>query len=70
MVLLSKESPVLNVEVRDDSGTRIYAPQPDSADASRFTLAYETAEGRGEIEGKLQEDDTVTMRIVSGPLAR
>lgn len=58
---------LVKLTVPPTSFIRLYAPQPDPSDTARFTLVYETAEGRGEIEGKLQDDDTVTMRIVSGP---
>ena len=48
---------------------RLFAGQPDPADASRFTIDYEVAGGRGTIEGRLTPDDRVTARIISGPLA-
>jgi hypothetical protein len=48
---------------------RIYSGQPDPADASHFTLAYETAEGRGTIDGWLMSDDSVKMAVRDGPAA-
>jgi hypothetical protein len=46
---------------------RLYAPRPDPTDAARFLLDYETAEGRGTVEGRLMPTDSVEMRILSGP---
>lgn len=46
---------------------RLYAPQPDSSDPSRFTIAYELPEGSGVIEGQLMDTDAVEWKIVSGP---
>ena len=47
----------------------LYAGQPDPADASRFTIGYQTPDGRGTIKGRLLPDDTVKLRIEDGPLA-
>lgn len=49
---------------------RVYAGQPDPADEARFTIDYETRDGRGTIEGRLRPDDTVEMRAISGPATR
>ncbi len=46
---------------------RLYAPQPDPGDLSRFTIAYETAGGYGLIEGRLFETDAISWEIVNGP---
>jgi hypothetical protein len=49
---------------------RLYAGQADLADPARFTIDYETSEGRGTVEGRLHPDDTVTMRVLTGPATR
>jgi hypothetical protein len=46
---------------------RIFAGQADPADPSRFTIDYQASDGRGTIEGRLRSDDTVEMKIASGP---
>jgi hypothetical protein len=53
---------------RVPAGTlRFYWGQPDPADASRFTIAYETTTGKGTIDGRLMADDTVRLKRVDGP---
>ena len=37
--------------------------QPDASDESHFTIAYETHERRGTIDGWLMPDDTVKLRL-------
>ena len=53
---------------------RIYAGQPDDDDPSHFTIEYESHGQRGTIDGWLQDDDTVRMRVrgqpATGPSAR
>ena len=46
---------------------RLFNGQPDPADPSRFTIIYEVDGQRGSIEGRLNSDDTVRLRIVDGP---
>ena len=47
---------------------RVFAGQPDPADASRFTIAYEWPDGvRGTIDGRLLDDDTVDLTVRPGP---
>jgi hypothetical protein len=46
---------------------RLFAGQPDTRDASRFTIDFETSDGRGTIEGKLCSDDRIEMHVISGP---
>jgi hypothetical protein len=41
---------------------RLFAGQPDPADASHFTIEYEAARARGTIDGWLNDDDTITLR--------
>jgi hypothetical protein len=42
---------------------RIFAGQPDPIDPSRFTIDYETSDGRRTIQGTLGSDDHVEMKI-------
>lgn len=46
---------------------RFYAGQPDPADPSRFTIAYEEAGGRGTVEGRLDDNGVVTLTLLDGP---
>ncbi len=46
---------------------RIFAGQPDSGDSSRITIRYELKTGPGLVEGHLNADDSVTLRIVDEP---
>lgn len=48
---------------------RLYTGVNDDADPSHFTIDYQTSAGRGTIEGWLQPDDTVNLRVTKGPLA-
>jgi hypothetical protein len=52
---------------RADQIVRIYAGQPDPNDLARFTVRYEIDHAPGTIEGRLQEDGAVSLRIVDGP---
>jgi hypothetical protein len=46
---------------------RYFAGRPDPSNPSRFTIAFETNGGRGEIEGFLDEGDTLRLAVTSGP---
>ncbi len=48
---------------------RLFAGQPDPVNASRFTMEYETPDGRGTVEGILGDEGAVTLKILDGPLA-
>jgi hypothetical protein len=47
---------------------RIFAGQPDPADASRFTIVYEWDGRRGTIDGRLNDDDTIVLTDRDGLL--
>jgi hypothetical protein len=48
--------------------TRIFAGQPDPADASHFTIEYEWPDGiHGILDGYLRDDDNFDIRIRPGP---
>jgi hypothetical protein len=53
-------SPVNNI--------RFFAGQRDPKDSSRFTIDYEADGQRGVIEGRLESNTSVTVRIKDGPL--
>jgi hypothetical protein len=46
---------------------RIYAGQVDPANDARFTIRYEIDDVPGTIEGVLQPDDSVTLKVLDGP---
>jgi len=48
----------------------LLAGQPDWADASHFTIDYQTPTGTGTIDGWLHPDDTVKFQVRDGPLAQ
>ena len=50
--------------------TRIYAGQPDPADESHFTIAYEIGNKKDIIDCYLQDDGTVTFACRCGPSTR
>jgi hypothetical protein len=56
-----------NADSDSSSPLRLYAAKPNPLDRSRFTIDYERSEGRGTIEGHLRADDTVDLKILSGP---
>ena len=47
---------------------RIYAGQADPADASHFTFDYEEWGQRDTVDGWLEADDTVTLRVRRSPV--
>jgi hypothetical protein len=53
--------------VRPSQPLKLYAGVADPTDGSRFTIDYETPEGRGVIGGWLQPDDRVKLQVRSGP---
>lgn len=55
--------------LRDRTGLRLFAGQPDPADASRFAFRYEVGDAGGTIEGRLVTDGRVEMRALDGPFA-
>ena len=46
---------------------QLFAGHPDLADPSHFTIIYQVGSQRGNIDGYLQNDDTVKMQIRDGP---
>lgn len=46
----------------------LYAGQPDPADESHFTIAYESQGQKGTIDGWLMHDETVKLEVRDGPL--
>lgn len=59
----------LRIPLRPDQIMRIYAGQPDPDDAAHFTIKYEIDNLPGTIDGRLEADDTVTLKILDGPAA-
>ncbi len=51
----------------NDTPVRFYAGQPNPVDPSRFVLNFEIQGQRGEIEGRLDDDRFVTLKLLSGP---
>jgi hypothetical protein len=47
----------------------MYAGQHDPDDPAHFTIKYEIDNVPGIIDGRLEADDTVTLKILSGPAA-
>jgi hypothetical protein len=52
----------------DDQKLRIMVGRPDPKDPSRFEIPYECDDRPGIVEGRLENDDSITWNIVSGPL--
>jgi hypothetical protein len=46
----------------------LLAGQPDPTDRTRFTIGYSVSGESGRIEGRLQDDDSVVLRVLDGPL--
>jgi hypothetical protein len=59
----------LRIPLRADQIMRIYAGQADLNDDAHFTIKYEIDNVPGTIDGRLEADDTVTLRVVDGPAA-
>lgn len=59
----------LQIPLRPDQVMRVFAGQADPDDSARFTIRYEIDDTPGTIEGRLQADDSVTLRILTGPAA-
>jgi hypothetical protein len=47
---------------------KVFAGQPDPSDRTHFTIAYRLNDVPGIMDFHLQDDDTVAMKILSGPL--
>jgi hypothetical protein len=60
---------VIRIPVAPEAVMRVYAGQPDPGDEARFTVKYEIDGVPGTIEGRLEADDAVTLRVVDGPAA-
>jgi hypothetical protein len=48
----------------------VYAGQPDPADATHFTIAYSIGPAGGTIDGRLGDDDAVSLAVRDGPAAK
>lgn len=46
----------------------LFAGQADAKNRARFTIAYDTPDGHGTVEGILGDDDGVRLKILDGPL--
>ena len=57
----------LTIPLNADEFLRLYVGQLDPNDNAHFTVKYEINNVPGTIDGRLETDDTVTLRIVSGP---
>lgn len=53
--------------VPPDQPLKLYAGQADPLDATHFTVEYETPAGKGTVDGYLKDDDSVNLKIRSGP---
>lgn len=53
--------------VLPDQPLKLYAGKPDPADATHFTIGYETPVGVGTIDGYLQNDNAVRLTVRNGP---
>jgi hypothetical protein len=49
---------------------RFYSAQLDPNDASRFSIAYEMDGKRGTIDGRLEDDATVSLKVRDGPASK
>ena len=58
---------VIEISLTKQNRMRLYAGQPDPADASHFTIKYEIDHVPGTIDGWLQPDDTVKLQVRDGP---
>jgi len=57
----------LGMPFEQNDSLRIYAGQPDPADHSHFTIGYEMNSRSGIIDGWLQDDDSVKLKVRDGP---
>jgi hypothetical protein len=52
---------------QSDKPLRLYAAQSDLADPTRFTIRYDIDGQQGIIEGKLETDSGITLKVLDGP---
>jgi hypothetical protein len=52
------------------SRSQVLAGQADPADESRFTVRYTIDGAQGDVEGRLNDDDTISLRVLDGPATR
>ncbi len=45
---------------------RVFAGQPDPADPAHFTISYTVVGQPGVIDGRLGDDDTITLKVREG----
>jgi hypothetical protein len=55
------------IPLHPDEIMRIYAGQADPKDDAHFTIKYEIDNVPGTIDGRLEADDTVTLKVRDGP---
>jgi hypothetical protein len=58
---------MIEVRLRPEQMMRIYAGQVDPKDDAHFTIKYEIDNVPGTIDGRLEADDTVTLKFLDGP---
>jgi hypothetical protein len=56
------------VKMEQRNRLRVFAGQPDPADPSRFTIAYDVDGTPGVLTGRLKDDDTIELRPSTGKL--
>lgn len=65
----SSQSPILLAgDATPHHLLKLFAGQTDPHDPARFTMAYQTPDGSGTVEGVLGDDDIVRLKFVDGPL--
>jgi hypothetical protein len=67
MLLTSEEGGLSLRYMPLENRLRIFAGQIDPSDSSHFTVPYELNGKPGVIEGRLRDDESVTMSVGSGP---
>jgi hypothetical protein len=56
------------IKLEQRNRLRVFAGQPDPADPSRFTIAYDVDGTPGVLTGRLKDDDTIELRPSTGKL--
>jgi hypothetical protein len=65
-----RDPATLGMPFEQNDSFRLHAGQPDPADPSHFTIEYEINSGSRTIDGWLQDDDTVKLKVRNGPAAQ
>lgn len=58
---------LISRQTQGRSHSKVFAGQSDPVDRSRFTIAYTIEGAPGIVQGQLNDDDSVSLKVLDGP---